>query len=101
MGGFVGEISRIIKGKSFETIVLQSLAEIFGENNIQSLIYHIGGEATLKDPELFEKGIRAIFKDGADLILNHIKYNAIRSKPVNHGERSQFSRSTLEENDHY
>lgn len=81
MGDFAVEISGLIKGKSFESVALQSLVEIFGESNIQSLIFHMGGEAVLKDPELFEKGIRAIFKDGAELILNHIKYNAIRSNP--------------------
>lgn len=85
MGGFAGEISALIKGNSFESIALQSLVEIFGENNVQSLIFHIGGEAALKDPELFEKGIRAIFKDGAELILNHIKYKAIRSNPPSRG----------------
>ncbi|MEM3366400.1 MAG: hypothetical protein QXM93_08680 [Candidatus Methanomethyliaceae archaeon] len=79
MGNFANEISKLINGRSFESIALQSLIEIFGENNAQTLIFHIGGEAVLKKPEIFEKSIRLIFKDGAELILNHIKYNIIRS----------------------
>gem|GEM_PF-2903416 len=79
MGDFAGEISKLIKGRSFEQLVLQSLTEIFGEKNVQSLVFHIGGEANFKDPELFEKKIRVLFKDGADLILNHIIYNALRT----------------------
>lgn len=79
MKGFASEISDMIKEKSFQSVALQSLIEIFGEQNVQSLIFHMGGEAALKDPELFEKSVRAIFKDGADLILNHIKYNVTRN----------------------
>ncbi len=79
MRGFAGEISEMIKDRSFESVALQSLIEIFGEQNAQILIFHIGGEVALKDPELFEKKVRAIFKEGADLILNHIKYNAARN----------------------
>lgn len=80
MGNFADEISKVMEGRSFEKVALQSLIEIFGENNTQSLVFHMGGEAVFKDPELFEKKIRVLFRDGADLILNHIIYNALRTK---------------------
>jgi hypothetical protein len=96
MGGFAGEISKVLKDRPFEQVALQSLTEIFGENNIQSLVFHIGGEVTFKDPELFEKKIRALFKDGAELILNHIMYNALRTAvPEKETVQNQFLRGKV------
>lgn len=89
MGGFADEISELIVDEAFENIALQSLIEIFGENNTQSLIFHIGGRAVLKDPALFERKIRAVFKDGADLIFKHIKYNALRYVQLNRRDGSK------------
>ncbi len=79
MGEFASEISKILTNESFERVAHQSLIEIFGENNTQSLIFHMGGHEVLKSPDLFERKIKEIFKDGAYLILNHVKYNVTRN----------------------
>lgn len=78
MGNFAKDFAKKLGNKAFEDVALQTLREIFGEENTQILIFHMGGEAILNDPEMFEKKLRAIFKDGADLILSHIKYHASR-----------------------
>ncbi|MGQ9759941.1 MAG: hypothetical protein ACUVQ5_05170 [Candidatus Methanomethylicaceae archaeon] len=87
MGEVAKDVSKFLSHKSFEDLALQSLIEIFGEKSTQTLIFYIGGKDALKDPETFEERIRAIFRDGADLILNHIKRNATRNAGFSHGSR--------------
>lgn len=58
--------------KKFEDIVIIALMEIFGERNLQVLIYHLGGHEVLRDPKIFEERLRNLFKEGADIILRYV-----------------------------
>ena len=70
-GSFTKVVLATAKEFDFGDLALQCLKELLGEPCTFSLIYYIG-KATLQDPQVFENGLRSIFGEGAEPLLNYI-----------------------------
>lgn len=53
-------------------VVRQSLNEILGDAAAETLIYYIGGNEIIQDPNTMLHRLRAVLGMGADIILRHI-----------------------------
>lgn len=56
----------------FVEIVKQSLNEIFGDATAETLIYYLGGNEALNDPNTMTHKLRAILGMGTDAILRYM-----------------------------
>lgn len=75
MTKFVDEAARFTSKVSFAEVAEQSLREIFGESPTAAVLYHVGGVGSLRDPEVLEERLKAIFGVGAEMLLNCILKN--------------------------
>jgi len=53
-------------------VVIQSMESLWGRHSTTAVIYHLGGEEVLKDPNLFTERLETIFKEGTEIVLKHI-----------------------------
>ncbi len=68
------------KERLAETIGLW-LEVLFGEDIAKTIVYHIGGEQVLRDPERFSDALARIFGDGAELMLKELAETVAAAQP--------------------
>ncbi len=51
------------------------MTDLLGESATSAILYHIGGNEALKDPDIFGRRLESILGEGADVILDHIIKN--------------------------
>jgi len=60
--------------------VKSALSELFGKTSAFTIVYHVGGDEVLQEPETFVERLNALLgKPGTELILRHI-LNRIQAK---------------------
>ena len=53
--------------------VKSALSELFGKTSAFTIVYHLGGDEVLQEPETFVERLNAVLgKPGTELLLRHI-----------------------------
>lgn len=77
---FADKIEHLAHKPHFVDNLKQILQQFLGRSSATAVIYHIGGDVTLQDPEVFEEKMRAFFGIGAETIFQHILKNIVPSE---------------------
>jgi hypothetical protein len=69
----VNELNCHSKEMGYVQKVKSALSELFGKTSAFTIMYHVGGDEVLQEPEIFVERLNTLLgKPGTELILRHI-----------------------------